>query len=146
HGFRARLDASGHVAELYFREPFPKEIEIAGLRLTMPLQAALTARPDLTRPMHLPVQETVIYLSDASSHYRMSAEFHWGKLWEIGFRNPNAVFAPKEPMQYPAPDGAPGAPFADPNFKLAVLSALHEQDDIDLARPKDLAEFVLKRP
>ena len=55
HGFRARIDTSGHVADLYFREPFPTAITIAGLNLTMPLQAALAARPDLTSPLRLPV-------------------------------------------------------------------------------------------
>ena len=52
----------------------------------------------------------------------------------------------KQPIAYPAPAGAPGAPFADPNFKLAVLSSLVESGKLDLASYEDLASFVLKRP
>ena len=46
---------------------------------------------------------------------------------------------------YPAPEGAPGAPFGDPNLKLAVLSALNEQGLIRLGRPPQLTEHVLSR-
>jgi hypothetical protein len=47
---------------------------------------------------------------------------------------------------YPEPAGPPGAPFADVNFKLAVLSALADDGVIDLGAPPQLAEHVLQRP
>lgn len=47
---------------------------------------------------------------------------------------------------YPAPAGEPGAPFADPNLKLVVLSALLENGAIDLGSEDQLAEYVLGRP
>lgn len=46
---------------------------------------------------------------------------------------------------YPPADGAPGAPFADPNFKLVVLSSLLDSGKLDLSSYEDLAHFVLKR-
>jgi len=46
---------------------------------------------------------------------------------------------------YPAPEGAPGAPFVDINFKLAILSALYEQGIVHLGQPPQLAEHVLGR-
>jgi hypothetical protein len=52
----------------------------------------------------------------------------------------------KQAKAYPAPMGAPGVPFADPNFKLAVLSSLVESGALDLGSYEDLASFVLKRP
>ena len=146
HGFQARIDTSGHIGEIYFREPFSQAFEIAGLRIGTPLQEALAKRPELKEPLRLPVYESELYSAEVSSHYRLQAEFRWGKLYQIGFRNPKAAYPPKQPMVYPPPAGAPGAPFADPNFKLVVLSSLLEADALDLAEPKDLAEFVLKRP
>lgn len=146
HGFQAQIDTSGHIGAIHFREPFPQAIAIMGLTLGMPLARALAQRLDLKEAFRLPVYETVHYSADVSSHYRMLAEFRWGNLYQIGFRNPQAVYPPLQPMAYPAPGGTPGAPFADPNFKLAVLSSLLESDALDLAEPKDLAEFVLRRP
>ncbi len=48
-------------------------------------------------------------------------------------------------LEYPAPQGPAGAPFADVNFKLAVLSALDEQGTITLGQPPTLAEHLLGR-
>ena len=146
HGFRAHVDTTDHVGEIYFHEPFPETIEIAGLRIGMPLAEVLAKRPELKNPMRLPAYETVLYSAEASSHYRLQLEFRWGKLYQIGFRNPQAVYPPKQPMVYPPAADAPCSPFADPNFKLTVLSSLLEHDNLDLAGYEDLASFVLKRP
>ncbi|NIB58269.1 MULTISPECIES: DUF6892 domain-containing protein [Rhizobium/Agrobacterium group] len=48
--------------------------------------------------------------------------------------------------QYPAPKGLPGAPFEDPNLKLAILSGLIDKQVVDLGTPRQLAEHVLGRP
>jgi hypothetical protein len=146
HGFQAQIDTSGHIGTIAFREPFSKEIEVAGLRLGMALKDVLAKRKDLKEGYRLPVYETVSYSADVSSHYKLLLEFRWGELYQIGFRNPQAVYPAKQPMSYPAPVGVPGTPFADPNFKLAVLSSLVENDVLDLAGYEDLARFVLKRP
>jgi len=146
HGFQAQIDTSDHIGAIYFHETFPKEIEIAGLRLDTPLAEVLAKRPELKEAFRLPVYESVHYAAEVSSHYRMLLEFRWGKLYQIGFRNPQAAYPPKQPMVYPTAEGASGAPFVDPNFKLVVLSSLLENDALDLARYEDLASFVLKRP
>lgn len=145
-GFDAQIDTSGHIGTLRYRDRFPANVSIAGLAIGMPAEAALTAMPQLTVAFRLPVYQSVTYTADVSSHYRMLVEFRWGKLYAISFRNMAASYPPKQPMVYPAARGAPGAPFADPNFKLAILSSLLETDQLDLAGPQDLAEFVLKRP
>lgn len=46
---------------------------------------------------------------------------------------------------YPAPSGSPGAPFADPNLKLAIMSGLLDKGAIDLGTSTELAEHVLRR-
>jgi hypothetical protein len=145
HGFLAQVDTSGHIGAIYFHEPFPN-IEIAGLRFGMPTAEALAKRPELKEATRLPVYETVHYAAEVSSHYRMLVEFRWGKLYQIGFRNPQAVYPDKKPMVYPRPAGAPGAPFADPNFKLVVLSSLLDNDALDLGSYQDLASHVLNWP
>jgi hypothetical protein len=145
HGFLAQIDTSDHIGAIYFHEPFPN-IEIAGLRFGMPTAAALAKRPELKEAMRLPVYESVHYSAEVSSHYRMLVEFRWGKLYQIGFRNPQAVYPDKQPKVYPPAAGAPGAPFADPNFKLAVLSSLLDNDALDLGSYQDLASHVLNRP
>jgi hypothetical protein len=146
HGFEARIDTSGHIGAVYFREPFPQDIEIAGLRIGMPMRDALARHPELKEDFRLPVYESVYSSADISDHYKLLVEFRWGNLYEIGLRDPQAVYPAKQSKTYPAPEGAPGAPFADPNFKLAVMSSLVEHDALDLGRYEDLAEFVLKRP
>lgn len=145
-GFVARLDASGHIVYLRFGPPFPTDVPIAGLRLGMSQAAALAAVPRLKLGDRSPIAATTRYLADVSDHYRMVAEFHGDELHSVWFFVAgDKVYPPKRPMVYPAATGAPGAPFRDPNFKLAVLSALIEADAIDLAEPQDLADAVLPR-
>lgn len=142
-GFEARLDVSGHIAGLTFRPPFPDTVPIAGLRLGMSPQQAMAALPKLTFSSRMEVYRASFYVAGISEHYRLVAEFHGEELYSVSFFVPGAAFPPKGPMVYPAATGAPGAPFRDPNFKLAVLSALIAADALDLAEPQDLADFVL---
>jgi hypothetical protein len=146
HGFQAQIDTSDHIGRIVFHDPFPNSIEIAGLRLGMRPSEVLAKQPELKEAFRLPVYESVHYSAEVSSHYKLLAEFRWGKLYQIGFRNPQAVYPAKQPMVYPAPAGAPGAPFADPNFKLVALSSLLESDALDLGGYQELASFVLNRP
>lgn len=146
HGFDAQIDTSGHIGTLRYRDRFPATVNVAGLAIGMPADAALMAMPQLSVAFRLPVYQSVTYTADVSSHYRMLVEFRWGKLYAISFRNMAASYPPPQPMVYPAARGVPGAPFADPNFKLAILSSLLETNQLDLAEPQDLAEFALKRP
>ncbi len=75
---------------------------------------------------------------------RSALEFRWQELYAISLRNPAAVYPDKQPMAYPVAAGAPGAPFGDSNFGIAVMSSLLS-GALDLATPGDLAAFVLKR-
>jgi hypothetical protein len=145
-GFEAQIDTSGHIGALQYHDPFPKTVSFFGLNIDMPVEAALAAMPQLSLSFRTPVYRSVYYAADVSSRYKMVVEFRWGKLYGISFRDPQAVYPAKQPMAYPAPEGAVGAPFGDPNFKLAVMSSLLEDDALDLADPSDLAAFALKRP
>jgi hypothetical protein len=146
HGFLAQLDVAGHLASLLYTEPFPADVEILGLHMGMSPEAALAVLPQLTFSRRMDAHDAAFYSTALSDQYRMGAQFRWGKLYQVSIFAPGAVYPAKRPMAYPAPAGKPGDPFADPNFKLVVLSALIEAEAIDLAEPKDLAELVLRRP
>jgi hypothetical protein len=59
--------------------------------------------------------------------------------------DPKAVYPAKQAVAFALPDGEPGAPFKDVNFKLAVLSELITKGDLDLGDPQDLYDHVLGR-
>ena len=54
---------------------------------------------------------------------------------------PDAVYERK--ISYPSPAGKPGAPFADPNLKLVVLSSLIDAGTIHLGPRQKLAAHIL---
>jgi hypothetical protein len=64
---------------------------------------------------------------------------------EIAFSNPAAEYPEPTEPSYPAAVGMAGAPFADPNLKLVVLSSLLDAKQIDLGTPAQLATHVLGR-
>ena len=144
-GFTARLDVTGHLAYVTFAPPFPAAVPIAGLQLGMTQAAAVAVVPKLTMSSRSPIYAATRYAADVSDHYRMFAEFHGDELHSVRFAR-EASYPEKGKMVYPATLGPPGAPFRDPNFKLAVLSALIEADAIDLGEPQDLADAVLPHP
>jgi hypothetical protein len=145
HGFTARLDINGRVASLDFREPFPATAAIAGLRLGMSAKAARDVVPKLIMFHSTAAQGAEYYAAGLPGGYRLGAEFHWGKLFKIALFDLNAKYPENAAVPYPAPVGEPGDPFEDPNFKLVVLSSLKGTRAIDLGRPRDLAEFALRR-
>jgi hypothetical protein len=59
--------------------------------------------------------------------------------------DPAAVYPAKQPISYPTPVGARGAPFADVNLKLFVLSQLIYDGHLDIGEPQDLYNHVLGR-
>ncbi|MEN3148867.1 hypothetical protein ABCW43_16305 [Neorhizobium sp. IRAMC:178] len=64
---------------------------------------------------------------------------------EISFSNPAAEYPEPTEPPYPAAAGKAGAPFADPNLKLVVLSSLLDAKQIDLGSPEQVATHVLGR-
>lgn len=145
HGFEAQIDRAGRIGAIRYRDVFPATSGVLGLRIGMPVADALAALPQLSLSHRAPVYESMYFVAEVSPETKLALEFRWQELYAISLRNPAAVYPDKQPMAYPAPAGAPGAPFGDPNFKLAVMSSLLESGVLDLAEPGDLAAFVLKR-
>lgn len=144
-GFEAQIDVAGRIGTILYRDPFPATPSVLGLRIGMPVTEALTALPQLALSYRAPAYDAMYFVADLSHETKLTLEFRWQELYAITLRNPAAVYPHKQPMAYPAVAGAPGAPFRDPNLKLAVMSSLLESGALDLAEPQDLAAFVLKR-
>lgn len=144
-GFEARIDHDGRIGAVRYRVPFPTTEAIFGLRIGMPVAEAQALMPQLALTFRTPAYDAMHFAADVSPETKLTLEFRWQELYEISLRNPAAVYPDKQPMTYPAPAGAPGAPFSDPNFKLAVMSSLLESGVLDLAEPADLAAWVLNR-
>jgi hypothetical protein len=144
-GFEAQIDMAGRIGTIRYRDPFPATPGVLGLHIGMPVTEALAALPQLVLSHRAPAYEAMYFIADLSNEAKLALEFRWQELYAISLRNPSAVYPYKQQMAYPAAAGAPGAPFGDPNFKLAVMSSLLESGALDLAAPEDLAAFVMKR-
>jgi uncharacterized protein DUF6892 len=145
HGFTARLDIENRIGSLDFLEPFPATGVIAGLYLGMSVEAARAALPKLVMFHRTEAHSAEYHAAGLPDGCRLGAEFHWGKLRKITLFDLAAKYPEKTVLPFPAPVGQSGAPFDDPNFKLVVLSSLIGIGAIDLGKPQDLAEFVLRR-
>ncbi|WAJ28607.1 DUF6892 domain-containing protein [Antarcticirhabdus aurantiaca] len=143
-GFEARLEVGGRIGQVRFGRHFPAEVPVDGVHIGATLAAVRVARPDLT------FHETSTDDPERQLATVQSAE---GICFEVRFVDQvvdlitiarAAATYPKIVLPaYPEPAGAPGAPFADPALKLAVLSALLRDGVIDLGKPEQLAAHVL---
>jgi hypothetical protein len=146
HGFVARLDVDGAVAWLKYDWRFPTAAPVDGVHMGASLAATRDARPDLA------IEADRLGGPDGRygfHHYpdgsRLLVTFTMDMVNRIQLFRLDATFAEALPPPYPEPAGAPGAPFADPALKLAVLSALLDAKAIDLGTPEQLAAHVLGR-
>lgn len=150
HGFSALVDREGIVRRVQFgrlwSDPaFSSAVAVGGLRIGMSIAQVQRAEPGVTirlRAHPAPTAGT----ARLDPHTRLCLQFLFGELRVIEFINDRAVYPARSEPAYPAPAGAPGAPFGDPNFKLVVMNDLAERHIIDLGTPRDLAQFVFGRP
>src|SRR5262249_7641328 len=123
---------------------FPSEVEVSGLRCGMSIGDARETEPSLTiRPGSHPAPTSGLAQLNERLHLRL--QFLFDELRVIEFLDDRAVYPDELPTPFPAPVDPPGAPFKDPTFKLVVMSELLDRHIIDLGKPGELAQFVLKR-
>lgn len=144
HGTAVRLADDETIGEIRFDWRFTGAVE--GVRMGMTLAEVAAVLPDLAigadRPSMPGVRDGRRTLPDGVA---MSVTFTLEQVNGIALSAPEARFhAPGSP-RYPAPAGPAGAPFADPNLKLAVLSALMRAGRLDLGTPPALAAHLLGR-
>ncbi|MBW4039846.1 MAG: hypothetical protein HIU91_13430 [Acidobacteria bacterium] len=149
-GFTLRMDTSGHIGSISLHRA--GELSLEGLRQGMSKADVLALYPNLRElpsdneygytswEVPLPDGQLLSVRFDKDSVLvgisikLPSAKYHTGK---------ERIVAPRG--KYTKPAGKPGAPFADPNLKLAVLDELMRTGHLDLGTPQDLADHVLKR-
>jgi hypothetical protein len=127
-------------------------LEVEKLRVGMALAEAKAAQPGL-RLIKMFEEERGIATFGATLADGLELvvrfqnhELLWLTVTRPGLSYPDPKPRTQAPVgKYPAPGAVPGAPFADPNFKLIVLDALREAGVIDLGSPRELTEHVLGR-
>jgi hypothetical protein len=150
HAFTAQIDIHGIVRLIEFGTiwadpPFSADVGVTGLRRGMSVGSAQRVYPQLTiRPGNHPMPTFGSAKLDDGTSLRL--QFLFEELRVIALFDEQAVYPAKVSTPYPNPVEPPGHPFADPNFKLVVMSDLLDRHIIDLATTRELAAFVLKRP
>ncbi|MBK4214594.1 hypothetical protein JJJ17_01500 [Paracoccus caeni] len=146
HGVVIRLDRDDVIGAITYNWRFTGA-PVAGFQMGMTLAKARTADPGLQIGEDQPMMRGVRFghrqLPDGAY---LNVKFTLEKVNEITIRNRTAEYREPFAPPYPAPSGEPGAPFADVNFKLVVLSSLLDAKALDLGTPEQLAQHVLGRP
>src|SRR6266481_65899 len=150
--FNARVDVNGIIGQIGIERRFPPWLEVERLRVGMALSEAKRAQPGL-RLIKMFEEERGIATFGATlaDGIELAVRFQnhellWLTLTRPGLSYPDPKQWTRAPAgKYPAPGAVPGAPFADPNFKLIVLDALREAGVIDLGSPRELTAHVLGR-
>jgi hypothetical protein len=141
-GFLARIDVDGIIGSITFAKKFPLAIELGGIKRSMSLGEALAARPDLVDAGIAPGTTSVrLYRLMLPDGLQLELRVLDDVVIAMELSKPGAVYERK--ISYPTPAGKPGAPFADPNLKLVVLSALTDAGTIHLGPRKKLAAHLL---
>jgi hypothetical protein len=141
-GFLARIDIDGVIGSLTFAKAFPLSVEIGGLRTGMSVEEARAARNDLADAGIEPDAPKVrLFRLMLPQGIQLEGRFVADLMIAMQLSRPGAVYERK--LDYPEPAEQAGAPFADPNFKLVVLEALHASHSIHLGRRDKLAEHLL---
>ncbi|WP_246622819.1 DUF7256 domain-containing protein [Rhizobium laguerreae] len=144
HGFVAWIDRNGLIGMLDYDHRFLHPVgEIA---MGMKIEEVLAAMPSLEIGDDLPMMRGVrMGVRRFPEGYTLRVRLTLETVNEIGFSNPAAEYPEPTEPSYPAAAGMTGAPFADPNLKLVVLSSLLDAKQIDLGTPAQLATHVLGR-
>jgi hypothetical protein len=149
-GLILRMDISGHLGRISLHRA--AGLILLGLHCGMQQADVLALYPHLVEQPSDNVYGYTSWQGDLPSGDRLVVRFgKEGDLVGLSIESPSAQYATgKERIiaaegKYPPPAGAPGAPFADPNLKLAVLDALMRARLLDLGTPQALADHVLQR-
>jgi hypothetical protein len=140
-GFLARIDVDGVIGAVTFAKAFPLPVEIGGLKRGMSMAQALAARPDLTDAGFAPGTPVRLLRLMLPDGVQFEGRFREDQMVAMELSRPGAVYERK--LNYPPAAGKPGAPFADPNFKLVVLDALASSGAIQLGPRDRLARHLL---
>jgi hypothetical protein len=143
-GFSAEIDTNGMIGSTFFSGRFPVSHRIEQLHIGMPFDEVVKIYPGLRhiadeRPSNFTLRRFGLTLQDG---IELEVRLRDDRVLAVQFLRPGLVYG-AAPPKYPPPAGSPGAPFADPNFKLVVLDALRTANAIDLGSEEQLAKHFL---
>lgn len=144
HGVVVRIDRNGLVGRVDFNSRFKQTI--AGVPMGIELADLRNTLPDMQIGEESKLRRNTRFGTMHLAEGVLTAHISYDTVSEIIISNPDAEYAEPTAPPYPAASGAPGAPFSDPNLKLAVMSALLRFKMLDLGTPEQLATYVLERP
>ncbi|MCQ1574308.1 hypothetical protein NFO65_26635 [Neorhizobium galegae] len=144
HGVVAWIDRDGLIGMLNYNHRFLHPV--SGIAMEMKIEQVRAAMPSLEIGDDLPMMRGVrIGVRRFPEGYTLRVRLTLETVNEIVFSNPEAEYPEPTEPPYPAAAGITGAPFADANLKLVVLSSLLDAKQIDLGSPEQLATHVLGR-
>lgn len=139
HGVTVDIDVEDRLGRVNFDWRFGEKNAVAGLRIGASRAEVLAAYPAMrlgSFAMTRHLEHGSLLLPDGA---RLFVELNSGSLRKLSLESPEAKYPPRAPLVLPHPQGEPGAPFKDPNLKLAVLTELLDLAEIDLG---DVAQFL----
>jgi hypothetical protein len=144
YGVIVRLDRIGKIGMIEFTSRFKQTV--AGVPMGLHLDDIPAIIPAMKIGEESKVRRGTRLVTMRLPEGELSAEISYDKVMEIVISNPDAEYVEPTAPPYPTAAGAPGAPFADPNLKLVVISALLRSKMLDLGTPQQLASHILDRP
>ncbi|WP_244511704.1 MULTISPECIES: hypothetical protein [unclassified Rhizobium] len=144
HGVIVRIDRKGLIGRIDFNSRFMHTI--AGIPMGISLADLRATAPDMEIGKESATSGGARFGTKRLPEGTLSVRITFDKVSGIAIFNPDAEYAEPSAPPYAAVSGAPGAPFSDPNLKLAVLLSLLDAKLLDLGTPEQLATHVLGRP
>lgn len=143
HGVIVRIDRKGLIGRVDYNSRFMHTI--AGIPMAISLADLRATVPDMEIGKESATSGGARFGMKQLPEGTLSVRITFDKVYNIAIFDPKAEYAEPSAPPYPAVAGAPGAPFSDPNLKLAVLSSLLYAKLLDLGTPEQLATHVLGR-
>ncbi|MDR3437864.1 DUF6892 domain-containing protein [Telmatospirillum sp.] len=143
HGVVVDIDVRDRLGRIAFDWRFGEKYQVAGLKIGASKAEVLSTYPDMkfgSTTMTRHIESGSLLLRPG---LRLFVELNSGSIRRIELANPEAVYPARAPLVLPPVVGVSGAPFKDPNLKLAVLSELVERAEIDLGEPEDFLSALL---
>lgn len=144
YGVIVRIDRNGLIGRIDFNSRF--EQTIAGVPMGIKLADFPTTVPDMKIGEESNLRKNTRLGKMQLAEGELTVRITYDTVYDIAISNPTAEYEAQTAPPYPAASGAPGAPFSDPNLKLAVMAALLRSKMLDLGTPEQLASHVLARP
>jgi hypothetical protein len=148
-GVVVRITSDGKLGSIRFNWRFGDAIPVLGLAMSARGKAVKARFPSVDLA---PLPFSPFSYSTISEAPGLEVSLELGTTAEgerylraLTLSDAKAVYPAKQSVVYADPQGEPGAPFKDVNFKLAVLSELISKGDLDLSDPQDLYDHVLGR-